>query len=144
MCSATSLIKTQLPPLPSHVIIVKCLAQGHKHHGRGQVSNPSDDSAIRVQGTPDTLKVRAHKSGTWCENNLRQSDWFKSAGTYALLWFWCLRHLLIHPVWLRFIQSDCRNCLGYCFTGCPHKKYTEIKINIMVKLLYIWEREIYL
>ena len=22
-------------------------------------------------------------------------------------------------------------------TGCPHKKYTEIKINVMAKLLYI-------
>ena len=30
------------------------------------------------------------------------------------------------------------------YTGCPHKKYTEIKINVMAKLLYIWEREIYL
>ena len=33
-------------------------------------------------------------------------------------------------------------CIMY--TGCPHKKYTEIKITIMAKLLYIWEREIYL
>ena len=31
-------------------IMVKCLAQGHKHHGRGRDSNPhSDDSAIRTQ-----------------------------------------------------------------------------------------------
>ena len=27
---------------------------------------------------------------------------------------------------------------------CPHKKYTENKMYIMAKLLYIWEREIYL
>ena len=31
-------------------IMVKCLAQGHKHHGCGRDSNPhSDDSAIRTQ-----------------------------------------------------------------------------------------------
>ena len=31
-------------------IMVKCLAQGHKHHGRDRDSNPhSDDSAIRTQ-----------------------------------------------------------------------------------------------
>ena len=30
--------------------MVKCLAQGHKHHGRSQDSNShSDDSAIRTQ-----------------------------------------------------------------------------------------------
>ena len=30
--------------------MVKCLAEGHKHHGRSQDSNPhSDDSAIRTQ-----------------------------------------------------------------------------------------------
>ena len=30
--------------------MVECLAQGHKHHGRGRDSNPrSDDSAIRTQ-----------------------------------------------------------------------------------------------
>ena len=30
--------------------MVKCLAQGHKHHGHGRDSNPhSDDSAIRTQ-----------------------------------------------------------------------------------------------
>ena len=30
--------------------MVKCLAQGHKHHGSGWDSNPhSDDSAIRTQ-----------------------------------------------------------------------------------------------
>ena len=29
--------------------MVKCLAQGHKHHGRGRDSNPhSDDSVIRT------------------------------------------------------------------------------------------------
>ena len=29
--------------------MVKCLAEGHKHHGRSQDSNPhSDDSAIRT------------------------------------------------------------------------------------------------
>ena len=60
MCSATSFNQTQLPSLPSKVpiytpgwreaIIVKCLAQGHKYHGRGQDSNShSDDSAIRTQ-----------------------------------------------------------------------------------------------
>ena len=52
--------QTRLPSLPSQVpiytpgwreaIIVKCLAQGHKHHGHGQDSNPhSDDLAIRTQ-----------------------------------------------------------------------------------------------
>ena len=31
-------------------VTVKCLARGHKHHGRGQDWNPhSDDSAIRTQ-----------------------------------------------------------------------------------------------
>ena len=31
-------------------IVVKCLAQGHKHHGRSEDSNShSDDSAIRTQ-----------------------------------------------------------------------------------------------
>ena len=30
--------------------MVKCLAEGHEHHGRSQDSNPhSDDSAIRTQ-----------------------------------------------------------------------------------------------
>ena len=51
--------QTQQPSLPSQVLIctpgwweastLKCLAQGHKHHGHGQDSNPhSDDSAIRT------------------------------------------------------------------------------------------------
>ena len=31
-------------------IMVKCLAQAHKHHGRGRDSNPhSDDSVVRTQ-----------------------------------------------------------------------------------------------
>ena len=52
--------QTQLPPVPSQVpiytpgwreaITVKCLAQGHKYHGRGWDSNPySNDSAIGTQ-----------------------------------------------------------------------------------------------
>ena len=39
-----------LTPGWREAIIVKCLAQGHKHHGRGNGSNPhSDDSAIRTK-----------------------------------------------------------------------------------------------
>ena len=63
MCNlfgATGLIKHNNLSLPSQVpiytpgwreaITVKCLAQGHKHHGCSQDSNPhSDDSAIRTQ-----------------------------------------------------------------------------------------------
>ena len=58
------------PPGWREAIMVKCLAQGHKHHGRSRDLNPhSDDSAIRTQirctkppghGTPLTqLKVKS-------------------------------------------------------------------------------------
>ena len=64
--------------------MVKCPAQGHKHHGRGRDSNPhSDDSAIRTQiqctkplshGTPCCIFLcfytlqKVAKSGNFCVN----------------------------------------------------------------------------
>ena len=45
MCNATS-----YTPGWREAIVVKCLSQGHKHHGHGQESNPHfDDSAMRTQ-----------------------------------------------------------------------------------------------
>ena len=50
-------------------IMVKRLAQGHKHHGRGRDSNPqSDDSAIRTQirWTQPLGHGTAILSVSWC------------------------------------------------------------------------------
>ena len=32
----------------------------------------------------------------------------------------CLYHSLIHPPWLRFVQSDCLNCLRHFMNTCLH------------------------
>ena len=47
-----------LTPGWREAIMVKCLAQGHKHHGHGRGSNPhSDDSTIRIQMEEGKLTV---------------------------------------------------------------------------------------
>ena len=49
-CWQKKKIKKKFSPWWREAIMVKCLVQGHKHHGRSQDSKPhSDDSAIRTQ-----------------------------------------------------------------------------------------------
>ena len=42
-----------------------------------------------------------------------------------------------HVLLVSLNKTPNSNCFSQPSTGCPHKKYTEIKINIMAKLLYI-------
>ena len=48
-------------------------------------------------------------------------------------------------MWIKMAKSQtCESLTFKMYTGCPHKKYTEIKINVMAKLLYIYGKEKYI